>query len=45
LRNRIVHGYASVDSDRLWHDLPDGLDDLDRFAADIAKYVGGNNSG
>lgn len=36
LRNRIAHGYASVDLERLWAEIPDGLDALERFAAKIA---------
>lgn len=40
LRNRIAHGYASVDADRLWNELPDGLDALDAFAAAMARHLG-----
>lgn len=39
LRNRIVHGYASVDLDRLWRELPGGLDALEEFAAAIAAFL------
>ncbi len=40
VRNRIAHGYASVDLERLWADLPAGLDALDRYAAAIARFIG-----
>lgn len=39
LRNRIAHGYASIDADRLWAELPDGLDALDQFVACIAAFL------
>jgi uncharacterized protein YutE (UPF0331/DUF86 family) len=39
LRNRIAHGYASVELERLWRELPIGLAALDRYAAQIAEYV------
>jgi uncharacterized protein YutE (UPF0331/DUF86 family) len=39
LRNRIAHGYASVDLDRLWRELPGGLDALDRFAGAVARRM------
>jgi uncharacterized protein YutE (UPF0331/DUF86 family) len=40
VRNRIVHGYTSVDAERLWTEFPIGLDALDRFVEAIAKLVG-----
>jgi uncharacterized protein YutE (UPF0331/DUF86 family)/predicted nucleotidyltransferase len=40
VRNRIAHGYASIDLDRLWADLPSGLDALDRYTAAIARFIG-----
>lgn len=40
LRNRLAHGYGSVDVERLWQELPAGLDALDRFAAAIAAWIG-----
>jgi uncharacterized protein YutE (UPF0331/DUF86 family) len=40
LRNRIAHGYASLDVERLWGEIPDGLDALDRYAAAIARFLG-----
>lgn len=41
LRNRLAHGYASVDVTRLWAELPDGLDALDEFATAIAAFLSG----
>jgi uncharacterized protein YutE (UPF0331/DUF86 family) len=40
LRNRIAHGYASVDVDRLWQELPTGLESLQRFAQRVAQFLG-----
>jgi uncharacterized protein YutE (UPF0331/DUF86 family) len=40
VRNRIAHGYASVDPGRLWTELPPGLDALDRYVEAIARFVG-----
>jgi uncharacterized protein YutE (UPF0331/DUF86 family) len=40
LRNRIAHAYATVDVDRLWGELPDGIDALDRFAEAVARFLG-----
>jgi uncharacterized protein YutE (UPF0331/DUF86 family) len=37
--NRIAHGYASVDHDRLWQELPNGLRALDAFAAAVAAWL------
>ena len=39
VRNRITHGYASLDVERLWSEVPAGLDALDRYAAAIARFV------
>jgi uncharacterized protein YutE (UPF0331/DUF86 family) len=39
MRNRIAHGYASVDHERLWRELPDALRALDAFAAAIAGWL------
>jgi uncharacterized protein YutE (UPF0331/DUF86 family) len=38
VRNRIAHGYGSVDTDRIWAELPAGLDALDRYVEAIAKH-------
>jgi uncharacterized protein YutE (UPF0331/DUF86 family) len=39
VRNLVAHGYASIEPERLWNDLPAGLDALDRYAADVAKQA------
>ncbi len=39
LRNRIAHGYASVEHERLWHELPQGLAALDTFVARVAAWL------
>jgi uncharacterized protein YutE (UPF0331/DUF86 family) len=39
VRNRIAHGYASVDPGRLWAELPAGLDALDRYVEAIARLT------
>ena len=44
LRNRIAHGYASVDVDRLWGEIPTGLAALERFSTALARFVGSAES-
>jgi uncharacterized protein YutE (UPF0331/DUF86 family) len=39
LRNRIAHGYAAVDVERLWTELPAGIAALERYAAAIARFI------
>jgi len=39
LRNRLAHGYGSVDMDRIWAELPEGLAALSSFASEIARYL------
>lgn len=39
LRNRIAHGYASVDVDTLWAELPGGVAAFEAYAAAIAAYL------
>ena len=39
LRNRLAHGYASVDAERLWAELPTGLDTLDAYARAMGAFV------
>jgi uncharacterized protein YutE (UPF0331/DUF86 family) len=39
LRNRIAHGYASLDLPRLWAELPTGLDAMDRYTSAIADWL------
>lgn len=41
LRNRIAHGYASMDVDRLWADVPIGVAAFESFAAAVARHAGG----
>jgi uncharacterized protein YutE (UPF0331/DUF86 family) len=45
LRNRIAHGYGSVDIERLWRELPSGLAALEGYAVAIATYVSVPKSG
>jgi uncharacterized protein YutE (UPF0331/DUF86 family) len=40
LRNRIAHGYSSVDLARIWTELPGGLQAFDEFAAGVAGRLG-----
>lgn len=40
LRNRLAHGYGTVDMDRIWTELPAGLVALERFASAIAAAMG-----
>ena len=39
LRNRLVHGYASVDLARLWQELPGGLEALARYGQAVARFL------
>lgn len=39
LRNRIAHGYASLDVDRLWAELPNGMRCFSAFASEIAAFL------
>ena len=39
LRNRIAHGYATLDIDRIWEELPSGISAFERFASAIAKFL------
>lgn len=40
LRNRIAHGYASLDIERLWQELPAGVAAFESFVARIAQFLG-----
>jgi uncharacterized protein YutE (UPF0331/DUF86 family) len=44
LRNRIAHGYASLDLPRLWAELPSGLDALDEYLVAVARYLEGSTT-
>jgi uncharacterized protein YutE (UPF0331/DUF86 family) len=39
LRNRIAHGYATVDHARIWNELPGGIATMKAFASAIAVFV------
>jgi uncharacterized protein YutE (UPF0331/DUF86 family) len=39
LRNRIAHGYASLDVDRLWNELPTGMASFEAFSKAIAAFL------
>lgn len=41
LRNRIAHGYASLDVERLWTELPSGIDAFTAFSASVARFLSG----
>ncbi len=45
LRNLLAHAYATLDVDRFWAELPNGLDALDGFAQAVARYVGPDPAG
>jgi uncharacterized protein YutE (UPF0331/DUF86 family) len=40
LRNRVAHGYASLDFERLWKETPDGIEAFRQYSARIAAHVG-----
>jgi uncharacterized protein YutE (UPF0331/DUF86 family) len=39
LRNRIAHGYASLDVTRMWSELPSGIASFKAFAAAISAFL------
>jgi uncharacterized protein YutE (UPF0331/DUF86 family) len=39
VRNRIAHGYGTLDVERIWSELPAGLEALDRYATAIARFL------
>ena len=39
LRNRITHGYATVDFARIWQELPDGIAGFEAFSREIGKHL------
>jgi uncharacterized protein YutE (UPF0331/DUF86 family) len=39
LRNRIAHGYASLDVERLWSELPQGIASFGAFGRAIAGFL------
>lgn len=40
LRNRIAHGYSTLDADRLFSELPAGIASFEAFATAIAMFLG-----
>jgi uncharacterized protein YutE (UPF0331/DUF86 family) len=39
LRNRLAHGYATVDHARVWNELPAGIATMTAFARAIARFL------
>lgn len=39
LRNRIAHGYATVDAERVWTELPSGIETFDAFSTAVAAFL------
>lgn len=39
MRNRLAHGYATVDIDRIWAEVPAGPDALKSYTKAIARFV------
>jgi uncharacterized protein YutE (UPF0331/DUF86 family) len=39
LRNRIAHGYVTVDFERIWREVPAGVAALREFASAVAAYL------
>jgi uncharacterized protein YutE (UPF0331/DUF86 family) len=39
LRSRIAHGYASLDVDRLWSELPNGVKSFEEFSAGVSAFI------
>jgi uncharacterized protein YutE (UPF0331/DUF86 family) len=39
LRNRIAHGYTTLDAGRLWTELPTGMASFAAFSASIASFL------
>jgi uncharacterized protein YutE (UPF0331/DUF86 family) len=44
LRNRVAHGYATLDFERLWRETPEGIEAFRQFSAQIATYLAGTAS-
>jgi uncharacterized protein YutE (UPF0331/DUF86 family) len=41
LRNRLAHGYATVDIERIWNEIPAGLMALEEFTTVIGAWLAG----
>jgi uncharacterized protein YutE (UPF0331/DUF86 family) len=39
LRNRVAHGYATLDVDRLWAELPEGERAFSAYSAAVARFL------
>ncbi|MGD0527591.1 MAG: DUF86 domain-containing protein [Polyangiaceae bacterium] len=39
LRNRIAHGYATLDAERLWNELPEGVAPFAAFSAAVGAFL------
>jgi uncharacterized protein with HEPN domain len=39
LRNRVAHGYETVDFEPIWREVPQGIDSLRQYAAAIARFI------
>lgn len=39
VRNRIAHGYSTVDVERLWAEVPNGVATFERFAVAVARHL------
>ena len=39
LRNRLAHGYGTVDTERFYAELPDGLASFEAYGRAIGRYV------
>jgi uncharacterized protein YutE (UPF0331/DUF86 family) len=39
LRNRIAHGYATLDAERLWNELPDGVASFAAYSAAVSVFL------
>lgn len=44
VRNRVVHGYASLDFERFWRELPAGIAALEEYSASIARWLDGHSA-
>lgn len=42
LRNRRAHGYASVDVERVWAEIPAGMAALEQYVTAIARFLPGS---
>jgi uncharacterized protein YutE (UPF0331/DUF86 family) len=40
LRNRIAHGSGSIDAERIWREVPAGIEAMRRFSAMVARHIG-----